>query len=138
MIDRLEDDEREFFETVTQQEEHMKMSQYAGSESKYLKASDLQGARPKVRILGVNLIEFEDRETGEKEIKPTISFEGKEKAMVCNKTNVAELINAFGDESEDWKGKEVMLSTKFYDGVGKEGLVLTAMGSDEPSDPIPF
>lgn len=116
----------------------MDMSAYAGSESNYLKASDIKGTKPKVKINRVELVEFEN--DGVKESKPCAYFEGKEKALVCNSTSVKELINTYGTDSNDWIGNEIILGTKYYDGVGKEGIVITALppSSSEPSDDIPF
>jgi len=117
----------------------MDMRQYAGSESKYLKAADLNGKRTKVKISGVSMVEFDDDEKG-KMRKPALHFEGKEKAMVLNPTNTAELINAFGAESDEWAGHEVELSTKHYPAFGKDGLVLSPVGGAAPEfdDAIPF
>lgn len=116
----------------------MDMTQYAGNESRYLKASELQGSRPKVKIESVDLLEFDDDEKG-KITKPTLKFQGKEKRLVLNATNCEELIRAFGKDSESWKGKSVGLSTKYYKAFGKEGIVLTPIVEHEdPDDQIPF
>ena len=116
----------------------MDMTQYAGSESKYLKASDLQGKRPRVTISGVNLVEFDDDERG-KHLKPTLTLEGKEKALVLNATNTEEIIRAFGAESDGWIGKEIGLSTKYYKAFDREGIVVTPIVPDEDlNDDIPF
>ena len=117
----------------------MDMKQYAGSESKYLKAADLNGQRPKVTIESVELVEFE-QDDGGKHRKPCLKFRGKEKAMVCNATAVQELGNAFGWDSDAWVGKEVGLSTKHYPAFGKDGIVLTVLNkpADFVDDEIPF
>lgn len=118
----------------------MDMTAYAGSESKYLKATDLQGRRPTVTISGVSLLEFDDDEKG-KQRKPALAFEGKEKQMVVNATNCEELIRAFGAESDKWIGHKVILSTKFYKQFGKEGIVLNAVmpqKEEDPNDEIPW
>lgn len=108
----------------------MDMTQYSGNESKYLKATDLQGKRLKVKIESVQLLEFDDDEKG-KHKKPAIKLMGKEKRLVMNATNVQEMIAAFGKDSDDWAGKEVILSTKFYSQFGREGIVVT------PFQPVP-
>jgi len=114
------------------------MSSYAGSESKYLKAADLNGKRTRCVIAGVELVEFEN--DGVKTKKPSITFEGKDKAMVCNPTSTSSLNDAFGVDSEDWVGHEVELSTKHYASLGVDGLVLDPIGGaeDEFDDSIPF
>lgn len=116
----------------------MDMTQYTGSESKYLKAGDLGGKNPTLEISDVALVEFE-RDGGGKEVKPTISFVGKQKALVLNATNTEKLCKKFGGDSEGWIGKKVLLGTEFYAKYGKEGVVLTPMDElDGPDDEIPF
>lgn len=114
----------------------MDMNQFAGSESKYLKAADLQGKSIKVVIDSVNLVEFE-QDDGTKEQKPALALRGKEKQVVCNPTTVNELGMAYGYDSDDWVGKEIGLSTKHYASLGKDGLVVTAMKTFV-DDEIPF
>lgn len=117
----------------------MDMTQYAGSESKYLKAADLQGKTVKVEIAGVSLLEFEDQETGAKTKKPALALKGKEKQIVCNATSIGELIQAYGSDSEKWVGKEIRLSTKHYPKFGRDGIVITPLSVEQdPSDDIPF
>ena len=114
----------------------MDMTQYAGSESKYLKASDLNGGRPTVVIEKVNLVEFDDDEKG-KHDKPTLKFEGKEKQLVLNASNTEELIHAFGADSDGWIGKKLGLSTEYYKAFDREGIVVTAISEDVAED-VPF
>jgi len=115
----------------------MDMTQYAGSESKYLKATDLQGKRPQVKIAGVSLVEFEDDDKG-KHTKPALQLEGKEKQLVVGPQNCEELIQAFGADSDGWVGKTIGLSTKFYKNFGKEGIIITPLKDDGPDNDIPF
>ena len=115
----------------------MDMSKYAGKESNYLKAADLQGKTPNVLISGVELVEF-DKDDGSKQIKPAVSLEGKEKKLVLNATNTETLMRKFGPDSEDWVGKTIMLSTHYYAAFDKEGLVVTAIDTEGLDDSIPF
>ena len=108
----------------------MDMTKYAGSESKYLKAADLQGRSVKAIISKVTLVEFE-QEDGSKIQKPALSLKGKDKAVVCNHTTVMELGVAYGFDSDNWVGKEIGLSVKHYQSLGKDGLVVTAMKTFE-------
>ena len=71
--------------------------------SPYLKASDLQGRRIPVKISRVEMQELGD------ELKPVVYFEGKAKGLVLNKTNANTISAAYGDEMEDWEGKETVL-----------------------------
>ena len=115
----------------------MDMTKYAGSESKYLKASDLQGKSPRCQIEAVSLLEFDDEEKG-KITKPALTLLGKEKQVVCNKTAVNDLIGAFGPNSDDWVGQPVRLSTKHYPAFGRDGIVITPILEDAPDSDIPF
>jgi len=114
------------------------MTAYAGSESKYLKAADLNGKKTRGKISKVELVQFEN--DGVSSTKPAIYFEGRQKAMVLNATNTASLVHAFGAQSDDWIGGEVEISSKHYAAFGKDGLVLDPIGGVEPEfdDSIPF
>jgi hypothetical protein len=114
----------------------MDMTQYAGSESNYLKADDLQGKRPQVIIEGVEVVEFEN--DGNKEEKPALKLKGKDKKLVLNATSVKELISVFGPSSDDWSGKTIQLGTKHYPAFGRDGIVLTAINTEGLDDEIPF
>jgi len=116
----------------------MDMNQYAGSESKYLKASDLQGKRPTVEIKSVELVEFDDDEKG-KITKPVLCLVGKEKKLVLSPSFVEEMIRAFGADSDGWTGESVTLSTKYYKAFDREGIVtVPVVKSDFKDDDIPF
>ena len=115
----------------------MDMTEYAGSESRFLKASDLDGKTTKVIIEKVSLVEFEN-DSG-KETKPCLALAGKDKSIVCNATSTMELCTAYGFDSDNWIGKEIKLSTKHYSSLGKDGLVITPLGvSEQFEDDIPF
>lgn len=114
----------------------MDMTQYAGSESKYLKAADLKGKNPTLVIERVELVTFEN--DGETKTRPAIFFQGKEKGMTLNPTNTEVLVQKFGSQSDDWIGKTVLLGTRYYKSFDKEGLVLTALDVSGPDDEVPF
>lgn len=77
--------------------------------STYLKASDI----PDDRAVNVRIerVEMEDvgGGRGKKEMKPVLYFVGKEKGMVLNKTNSNTISHAYGEETEEWGGKPVMI-----------------------------
>ena len=88
--------------------------------SDYIKSSDLNGREVRVVIEKVKI-----EEVGrEKEERPVIYFEGKEKGMVLNKTNANAIATAFGDDTDDWTGGEVILYAAMTEFQGKsvEGL----------------
>ena len=83
----------------------MKVSQMFPS--KYLAAADLQGHAVTVNISSVS-IENVGRED-KPENKPVLTFSGKEKGLVLNKTNTMVIADAYGDDTDDWVGKELQL-----------------------------
>jgi hypothetical protein len=80
----------------------------------YLKAEDLKGGSPRVTISNVELKEFDD---GKKLI---ISFHGKDRQLVCNRTNSSIIEEVLGsDESDDWIGKTIQLCVKKVEFSGR-------------------
>jgi hypothetical protein len=77
-----------------------------------LKAADLQGGEPVVRIASVELKKFDDGN------KLVISFEGKKKTLVCNKTNANRIAFAHGTDTDGWVGKEIQLYVDLVDFKG--------------------
>lgn len=77
-----------------------------------LKAADLQGHEPTVVIASVEMKKFDNGN------KLVITFQGKKKALVCNKTNSNRIAYMYGDETEDWIGKEITLYTDLVDFQG--------------------
>jgi hypothetical protein len=86
--------------------------------SKYLKADDLQGRTVTVIIKTVVMEDFDDGE------KPILYFSGKDKGMALNKTNATTLAQAFGDDTDGWRGGEVELYAidTEYQGKPTKGL----------------
>ncbi len=80
----------------------------------FLKAEDLKGASPTVKISRVEVKDFDD---GNKLI---VHFEGKDKALVCNKTNSSIIAEVLGsDDTDDWEGKRIVLTVKKVEFQGK-------------------
>lgn len=80
----------------------------------YLKAEDLQGKSVPVIIEAVAVKEFDD---GKKLI---LSFSGKDKQLVCNKTNASIIQEVLGSsDTDDWVGQKVTLITKKVEFQGK-------------------
>lgn len=123
----------EIYEILTK-EKTMDMSKFASGDSQYLKAADLEGNTPQVKIAKVETADFDDDEKGSY-TKPVLSFEGRSKGVVLNTTNTKSLISGFGSDSVNWVGKTVMLSTKSYPGFA-DGIVVTPIKEGE-SD-VPF
>jgi arabinogalactan endo-1,4-beta-galactosidase len=81
--------------------------------SDYLKAADLQGRQVKVVMSHVEMREFDEGN------KPVLFFQGKEKGVVLNKTNAHTISDAFGDDTEAWHGKEIVLFEAMVDMKGR-------------------
>lgn len=71
--------------------------------SKYLKASDLKGAKVRVTISRVEAEEVGDGK------KPVAYFVGKDKGLVLNKTNAMIIASQFGPETAGWEGGEIFV-----------------------------
>ncbi len=94
--------------------------------SNYLKATDLQGRRVEVTMADVKT-----EKLGE-DFRPVLSFKGKEKGLVLNKTNANAIIDAYGPETDDWFGKPVVL---FEAMVEFQGRRVPAIRVDVPRRP---
>lgn len=81
--------------------------------SEYLKAADLGGRNVKVVIDRVEM-----RDVGD-DHKPVLFFQGKEKGVVLNKTNANNIALAYGDDTDEWQGKEVLLFEAMVDFQGR-------------------
>jgi hypothetical protein len=83
--------------------------------SKYLKAADLQGKETIAKIL-----EVREEEIGmDKEHKPILYFHGSNKGLVLNKTNALMIGDHYGDDTDDWQGKPVILYSAWVDFQGR-------------------
>jgi hypothetical protein len=74
--------------------------------SKYLKAVDIPAGRD--TVCQIDVVQLETMEQNGEE-KPVLSFIGKQKGLVLNKTNAETLTGALGDESDSWHGATVAL-----------------------------
>lgn len=74
----------------------------------YLGHFDLQGREVTVtinKVVGGNLTSV----GGRKSKKPIVYFEGKEKGLICNKTNSKTIAAMYGNYVESWVGKKITL-----------------------------
>jgi len=83
--------------------------------SKYLKASDLQG-----KEITVTMDRVEEESVGQDgDTKPVLYFQGKQKGIVLNKTNSNNIMGAYGAETDNWSGKQIVLYSTYVDFAGK-------------------
>lgn len=93
----------------------MKLSQLFPS--RYLKADDIDGDTP-VIIKELVFDKMKD-EDGKEEEKPVLLFKGVEKGLVLNKTNAQRIEEQHGDETDNWPGKRITLTTESVTAFGK-------------------
>jgi len=102
---------------------------------KSLKAEDLDGREPVVTIAKVTVQQFDDGTR-----KPVIHFEGKDKTLVCNKTNWNSIVDITGEEdSDNWKGCKIKLVTARVDFQGKRvpAIRIEAPSTQRQARPAP-
>jgi hypothetical protein len=94
--------------------------------SNYLKAADLQGRQVRVTIDRVIMEDVGD------ESKMALYFVGKDKGMICNRTNAGSIEALYSDETDEWIGKDIILySTK----VSYQGSMVPAIRIMPPPQP---
>jgi hypothetical protein len=86
--------------------------------SNFLKADDLQGKEVTVKIEEVTLEEL--GQGNDKEEKLMISFQGKSKKLVCNKTNARTIEKLHGGDTDDWIGKRIILAPREVEFQGEQ------------------
>ena len=105
--------------------------------SPYLRASDL-GDRPVKFIM--DKVEMEDIGG---DVKPILHFQGKDKGLVLNKTNSNNISAAYGDDTDGWAGREIVLYPAVTDFQGKTVPCIRARQPKAPiakqmNDEVPF
>lgn len=78
----------------------------------YIKAADLQKQHVNV------VIERVEMEQVGKDTKPVVFFRGKQRGLVLNKTNGYTLGDAFGDDTDEWIGKSIIMHEVMVDFQG--------------------
>lgn len=78
--------------------------------SAFLKADDLKGNNVTVTISEIGIEEI--GQGHQKEKKLVLSFRGKEKKLVCNKTNAGTIGKLYGPETDAWIGQQIILSPR--------------------------
>lgn len=95
--------------------------------SDYLKAGDLGG-----RTVRVVMSHVEMKDIGG-DHKPVLYFQGKDKGMVLNKTNANNITALYGDDTDHWAGREIMLFPAMVDFQGKTVEAIRVRGP-QPKD----
>jgi hypothetical protein len=82
--------------------------------SKYISAPDL---KDKDHTLVIADVKNETMTDGR--LKPVLYFQNAKKGMVLNKTNAGRIAYLYGDDTDDWTGKEIVLTSEFVEFQGK-------------------
>jgi hypothetical protein len=107
----------------------MRTDEVFQSNSKNLAAKDLQGKRVTVEIAGYEIKKFDNGS------KPILSFVGKDKTLVLNKTNAFSIEMVLGTkEMDEWVGRRITLRP---DRTLFEGQMVACIRVDE-SAPAPL
>lgn len=101
--------------------------------SKYISAEDLGG---EVVPLTIKSITQEEMPNGDGEMRPVLYFEGVAKGMVLNKTNAKRIAAMYGEDTDSWIGREILIYPSETDLRGetvpcirvKQGPVAAAAG----------
>jgi hypothetical protein len=97
--------------------------------SKYIAAADLQGQQVTVTIAKVEMEPVAQNEPP----KPVLYFQGKQKGMVLNKTNAANISTLYGPETDGWGGKAITLFSTYVDFQGRSVEAIRI----KPQIPVP-
>jgi hypothetical protein len=112
--------------------------------SKYIRVKDLQGKR-----VAAIIVDASPEIVGEDE-RLALTFRGKVKKLILNKTNASTIANAFGPETESWTGRTIELFEASVEFRGKRtpAIRVEARGSaptktksraaPEPEEPPPI
>lgn len=102
-------------------------------ESKYLKSLDLQGRTVRAKISDVASEKVGD------DFKIVVHFVGKQKGMICNRTNSMTLAEVWGPETDNWIGGNVEIFSMKVPFQGKltDGLRLRPLGKVAPQQRPP-
>ncbi len=91
------------------------------TESKYLNAKTAGQLNGKTLVIYEVKAEMVGRDE-DQQLKLVIGFEGVEKTCIINRTNNEILTEAYGDETDNWKGKKVILKLVNVNFKGKRTL----------------
>ena len=125
---------------LTAQEKDMNINDVYTSGGKFLRADDLKGSKIELQISEVGSHTFNQGATDEK-TQIVLSFAGKEKKLGLNVTNANTIAGLFGNETDDWIGKNIKIfptKTEF----GGEQVPCIRIDQPQPEeakfDDIPF
>lgn len=110
--------------------------------SLYLKAEDIPPGRDVSLEIDCVTTENVSGNGSLEDEKPVLHFVGKGKGLVLNKTNALVLSEAFGDETDNWTGRGVLLfaTTTQFQGRATPCLRIRVPSNEQPAgaEEVPF
>lgn len=85
--------------------------------SEYLRVADLNGREVRLVIDEVKIEEIGK----ERDNRPVLYFLKTDKGLILNKTNANAIAVAYGDDTDDWRGAEIVLFEAQIEYAGKVG-----------------
>lgn len=96
----------------------MNINDVISVDNKFLKAVDLKGRKTTLRIESYTVEDFKDMRGGSKR-QIVLKFRGAEKVLGLNKINTKMIASMYGDETDNWIGREIILfPSKTQDATG--------------------
>ena len=113
-------------------------SDFFTTDSPWMKAADHADMNKRVKVAEAGQDTLTD-DSGDKDVV-WLRFKNAEKPIILSKTNGNAMLAAFGEETDNWVGKECQLSTKSYNISGNQttGWIVTPLVDTDPDDDIPF
>jgi hypothetical protein len=121
--------------TDTEREKQHMVSIAREFPSKYVKAADLNGRPKQMTMTYAEREKFGNGESG-----LALHFQDEEKALILNKTNATVIRDAYGDDTENWRGRKITLYSEKVSYAGKvmDGVRVRIPTEVELDDAIPF
>lgn len=85
----------------------MKASDFLGGD--FIKGEDVKDGPKKVTITGVEVAKFEKNGKTERKLQIVVDDAGESKKVTLNTTNLTTIQDAYGNETDEWEGKKVVL-----------------------------
>lgn len=99
--------------------------------SKYLRAADIEDRSVQVIMSHVDMETVGDTDT-----KPVLYFSKHEKGLILNKVNSKAIANVYGDETDAWRGKPIILFTAMVEFRGDTVLAIRVRVPKQPGAKI--
>jgi len=87
--------------------------------SNYLKAADIGDRQITLTIDDIKQEELSNPQTNQRQMKPVVYFRRVKKGLVLNVTNSRVIEHVYGEEMDDWIGKDITLFTREVEARGE-------------------